>query len=289
MCPAAPIWQYAGMRLALVAVAVAACSKPKLELAYEPTCEADPERFLESTRERVTEKGADVDVFVRGRRVIVAMPKDTPRDIVADLSALVVRYARLEVKIVDARSHYMSELYQHVQRDPQATIAAARDGVDDYVHAADPKQIDAYLAQLAARDPFFVLPADRQLAYGRLDREWRTYYLLPKVELDGTAIDGAFGSYDASTDDPIVVIEMTPAGARQMIDLTSRTVGGRLAVLLDGKVKTQLPIISAPPDGDRFRFRIDGPDLATRERLRDELVAVLRVGSVPCPLRAFDR
>ena len=94
--------------------------------------------LVESTRERVTEKGAGTDVFVRGRRVIVTMPRDTPRDVVADLSAVVVRYAKLEIKIVDDHSHYMTELYQHVSRDPQATVVAARDGAHHFVHAEDP-------------------------------------------------------------------------------------------------------------------------------------------------------
>jgi preprotein translocase subunit SecD len=216
MCPAAPIWHHASMRLALL-LAVAACSKPKLELAFEPTCDADSERFVESIRERVTEKGADTDVIVRGRRLIVTMPKDTPHDVAAELSALVERYARLEIKVVEGSG------------------------------------------------------------------------LGPKVELDGTAIEDAYGSYDANTDTPTVVIVMTPAGSRQMIDLTSRTVGKRLAVLLEGNIKSLLAVTSAPPDGNRFIFHIEGPDQLTRERQRDDLVAVLRVGSLPCPLRALDR
>lgn len=276
----------------LVLASLAACDKPKLELAFEPTCDGPPDRFVETTRERVNEKGADTAVFVRGRRVIVSMPRDTPRDIAAELKALVVRFAVLDVKIIDEDAR---DLADRVSTYPDANdITTKRDvwrtqlgeQTDTYVVAPS----ESALRTLFDKHPELAPPVGRVVAFGRTgdDRGWRTYVLVAHAELAPATIERVIPSYDAETDHPTITLDLTPDGARQMIDLTSRTVGKRIAFVLDGKVKGTVAITSAVPDGHMFTFHVDGPDATARERLRDELVAVLRVGSLPCPLRAVD-
>lgn len=153
--------------------------------------------------------------------------------------------------------------------------------------------IARYLRTLAEQDPSFKVPEGRQIGYELVEpaREekdqrpyWRTYLLESDVPLTGTAIANAQPSYDPNTNRPIVLLDFNRYGSRVFGDLTARIVGKKLATVLDDKVKSA-PIINGAIRGGRASITMGGSDPRRQEAERDELVNVLKTGSLPAPLK----
>ncbi len=153
--------------------------------------------------------------------------------------------------------------------------------------------IQRYVEDLAKADPSFKLPDDRQLGYELVDPQldatdkrsfWRTYYLDRGVKLTGTSISNALGSYDPNTNRPVVLLDFNRYGGRVFGDLTAEIAGKKLATILDDKVKSA-PIINGAIRGGRASITMGGSDARRQEAERDELVNVLKTGSLPAPLK----
>ena len=151
---------------------------------------------------------------------------------------------------------------------------------------------DLGVVGLIEKDPSFKVPDDHELSYegeepqqGAKDQRkyWRSYYLEKAVRLTGTAISNAMGSYDPNTNRPIVLLDFNRFGGRVFGDVTSQIVGMKFATLLDGKVRSA-PIINTAIRGGRASITMGGSDPRRQERERDDLVAVLKTGSLPAPL-----
>ncbi|MGE5186876.1 MAG: protein translocase subunit SecD [Acidobacteriota bacterium] len=112
---------------------------------------------------------------------------------------------------------------------------------------------------------------------------WRTYYLERAVRLTGSAISTAMGSYDPNTNRPVVLLDFNRYGGRVFGDVTSQIVGMKFATILDDKVKSA-PIINTAIRGGRASITMGGSDPTRQEKERDDLVAVLKTGSLPAPL-----
>ena len=141
-------------------------------------------------------------------------------------------------------------------------------------------------------DPTFKLPDDRQIGFEfneptpeAKDKRnfWRTYYLDRAVRLTGSGISDAMGSYDPNTNRPIVLLDFNRHGSRVFGDLTAEIVGKKLATILDDKVKSA-PIINGAIRGGRASITMGGSDAVRMEKERNELVNVLKTGSLPAPL-----
>lgn len=152
--------------------------------------------------------------------------------------------------------------------------------------------IERYLKALVAKDPKFKVPDDKQIGYELVEPQanskdkssyWRTYYLDRAVRLTGTGISNAMGSYDPNTNRPIVLLDFNRYGSRVFGDLTAQIVGQKLATILDDKVKSA-PIINGAIRGGRASITMGGSDPTHQEQERDELVNVLKTGSLPAPL-----
>lgn len=146
---------------------------------------------------------------------------------------------------------------------------------------------------LVEQDESFKVPDDRQLGFEPLDVQpnakdkrhfWRTYYLERAVRLTGSAIDNAVGTYDSNTNRPVVSLDFKRFGGRIFGDVTSQIVGMKFATILDDKVKSA-PTINGPIRGGHAQITMGGGNADVQERERDELVAVLKTGSLPAPLR----
>jgi len=157
--------------------------------------------------------------------------------------------------------------------------------------------ITRYVSVLARRDPSFVLPTDRQLAYERVlpgrhvkDSRpyWRSHYLERRSELTGRSISNATSSRDPNTSQAIVLLDFNRHGTQLLADVTARLVGKKLAFVLDGTVKSA-PIINGAIRGGRASITMGGMDPAAQEREAHELVTVLKAGSLPAPLRELSR
>jgi len=139
--------------------------------------------------------------------------------------------------------------------------------------------------------PDLKIPDDRQIAFeprhpddptNKRDN-WRSYYLEKGVRLTGAGISNAIASQDPNTGRPVVLLDFNRFGGRVFGDLTSSIVGKKLATILDDKVRSA-PVINGPIRGGRAQITLGGGDVTRQEKEREELVNVLRTGSLPAPL-----
>ncbi len=146
---------------------------------------------------------------------------------------------------------------------------------------------------LIATNPDFKLPDDRQLGFEENEPQptaadqrkfWRTYYLERAVRLTGSAISNAMQNYDPNTNRPLVLLDFNRYGGRIFGDVTAQIVGMKFATILDDRVKSA-PIINGAIRGGRASITMGGSDPTTQEREAQQLVAVLKTGSLPAPLR----
>lgn len=154
---------------------------------------------------------------------------------------------------------------------------------DDYLRGDTRAAIDDVLARARAKG--WAPPAGTHIAYEHVTLEagkelWRTYLVADKVELDGNAIDSAYGGYDPNTHRAVVQVELTPEGRETFGAMTTRLVGHKLAGVIGDEVKSA-PIINGPILGGRVQISMGGADPARQEVERDQLVAVLQTGALP--------
>jgi len=145
---------------------------------------------------------------------------------------------------------------------------------------------------LVDTDPSFKVPDQKQIGFEFNEANpeakdkrpyWRTYFLDRDVRLTGTGISNAMGSYDPNTNRPVVLLDFNRFGSRVFGDLTAQIVGKKLATILDDKVKSA-PIINGAIRGGRASITMGGSDVSRMEKERNELVNVLKTGSLPAPL-----
>ncbi len=193
------------------------------------------------------------------------------------------------------------------EAEAKAVDCVNKDNKDKFVngriscHVTGRRVIELYLfgdkklgvKGLADTNPEFKLPDDKQIGFelneaspDAKDRRsyWRTYYLDRAVRLTGSGISGAMASYDPNTNRPIVLLDFNRFGSRVFGDLTSQIVGKKLATILDDKVKSA-PIINGAIRGGRASITMGGSDVRRMEAERNELVNVLKTGSLPAPLK----
>lgn len=97
--------------------------------------------------------------------------------------------------------------------------------------------------------------------------------------LTGDALTTAFMSFDQSRfNEPYVSIQFNAEGAKKFAKITQENVGRRLAIVLDGKVKSAPQIKEAIPSG---QAQITGR--FSKEEASD-LAIVLKVGALPAPV-----
>jgi preprotein translocase subunit SecD len=113
--------------------------------------------------------------------------------------------------------------------------------------------------------------------------EWRSYLLNRAAELTGTAISKADVSWD-QVGKPEVLITFNRQGGRRFEDLTGRNVGKKMAIILDEEISSA-PTIQTKIGGGRCTITMGGSDPDRISREAQDLVTVLRTGSLPAPLR----
>ena len=176
--------------------------------------------------------------------------------------------------------------------DAWTTRGSGAQHQDTYLRAEDRTVIERFLHDLPEED---ASPADHEIRLEHIHQRdpdsqlsgtgyWRSYYLHRRAELTDNRIREAEVQWDSRTGRPEVALVFDDQGARQFERLSADNIGRRLAILLDGLIN------SAPT----IETRIDRRARAHQPRRHDEpfqlrqqavdLVAVLRVGSLPVPL-----
>jgi preprotein translocase subunit SecD len=151
-------------------------------------------------------------------------------------------------------------------------------------------QIEEYLATLG---PKFAPAGDREIGYEEIqprtvsaatrEKQWRTFYLNRAAELSGSAVERADKRPDPTTGQPTVVIKFNRDGGRRFGDLTTKNVGKRMAIILDEKINSA-PQIQGPITNGDCVINLGRGDAQSLNREAEDLVNVLRAGSLPAPL-----
>ena len=116
------------------------------------------------------------------------------------------------------------------------------------------------------------------------DPTWRTYYLFRPVELSGSSVANAYVYWNSTTNRPEVLVEFDRWGGKRFEEMTGKNVGKKMAIILDDKVSSA-PVIQDRIGGGRSSITMGGANPRQVQNEAQDLVNVLRTGSLPAPLR----
>jgi preprotein translocase subunit SecD len=197
------------------------------------------------------------------------------------IKSIISRTAQLKFQIVDD------------ENDSRAVFTAPPEGI--YLNADSQTFAEAFgedaRDRLRAYAATLPVPDDHEVVIGRQDPDperggegWRTYYLYRLAEVTGEDLDDAAVGFDPQSGSPEVDFTMNTRGAARMADLTGRSIGKRMAIVLDDRVESA-PVIQGQI-GARGRITL-GAYLDRSQLLQEakDLVVVLQAGALPAPLR----
>ncbi|UCH29581.1 MAG: protein translocase subunit SecD [Myxococcales bacterium] len=197
------------------------------------------------------------------------------------IKSIISRTAQLKFQIVDDEG------------DSRSIFTAPPEGI--YLNADSQTFAEAFGEDARDRLRAYVatlpVPDDHEVAIGRQDADperggegWRTYYLYRIADVTGEDLDDAAVGFDPQSGSPEVDFTMNTRGASRMSDLTGRSIGKRMAIVLDDRVESA-PVIQGQI-GARGRITL-GAYLDRNELLQEakDLVVVLQAGALPAPLR----
>ncbi|MGB5698114.1 MAG: protein translocase subunit SecD [Polyangiales bacterium] len=197
------------------------------------------------------------------------------------IKSIISRTAQLQFQIVDDES------------DSRAVFTAPPEGI--FLDADSQTFAEAFGEDARDRLRAYVatlpVPDDHEIAIGRQDADaerggegWRTYYVYRVADVSGEDLDDASVGFDSQSGTPEVDFTMNTRGASRMSDLTGRSIGKRMAIVLDDRVESA-PVIQGQI-GARGRITL-GAYLDRAQLLQEakDLVVVLQAGALPAPLR----
>jgi len=148
---------------------------------------------------------------------------------------------------------------------------------------------------VALMDSFLAMPEIRAVMPRELTLQWgwipvatgaRTYRQLYVLEdeafLTGDMLEDATAMRDPQFNQAVVQFELSRVGGRRFSDLTGRSIGERIAIVLDREV-VSAPVVQARI-GARGQIELGG---STMEEATD-LALVLRAGALPVALRIIE-
>lgn len=265
---------------------------------------------VSSLRRRLDELKVSASVAEKGEQIVLDL-RGTDAEMLAGARALVSRSGVLELVVVDSGHGVMKRIFDKVGSsgaegkaiDPEALAAGISTGLDQwrandtgepyvdfYLRGPERADLERYFARLAASDPALAVPPNLRLGFQRMDPEqpggrplWRSYLLERRPALTGAEVANAEASSDANSNRAVVMLEFNRQGTRRFGDLTARITGRKLAIVIDGLIKSA-PIITGPIRGGRASITMGGDDPRAQERDANELAIVLRAGAMPAPL-----
>ena len=130
------------------------------------------------------------------------------------------------------------------------------------------------------------VPAGRVVKFGNINKTTlRTYTLISKVELTGDdLVDAQVAMGSPESPRPFVSMTFSPAGARIFDELTARSIGKRMAIVLEELVDSA-PVIQTRISGGSASITMGGA--RTREEMlkdANQLSLVLKAGALPAPV-----
>ena len=197
------------------------------------------------------------------------------------IKSIISRTAQLSFQIVDDEGDSRSVFTAppegiYLNGDTQTFAEAFGEDARD--------RLRAYIATLPVPDDHEVVIGRQSADPERGGEGWRTYYLYRLADVTGEDLDDASVGFDPQSGSPEVDFTMNTRGAARMSDLTGRSLGKRMAIVLDDRVESA-PVIQGQI-GARGRITL-GAYLDRNELLQEakDLVVVLQAGALPAPLR----
>jgi preprotein translocase subunit SecD len=202
---------------------------------------------------------------------------------------IIGRTAQLEFLMCDDESDFLTkltdlpdfvELQQSVFQRPDGGY-----GNDIYV-MFDAERQDDWKAYLSGK-----VPPATVVKYGILmgkpgeKERLRTYTLKSQVELTGDdLVDAQVAMGSPENPRPYVSLDFSPAGGRRFAELTTKSVGRRMAIVLEENVDSA-PVINEPITGGSAQITMGG-NRTRQEMINDaqQLALVLKAGALPAPV-----
>ncbi len=261
---------------------------------------------VETIRNRVDKLAvAEPTIIRKGTDIVVELPGLLPEDF-ERVKKLIGRTAQLEFKMIDDGSAYMRKLGQlaaskkgefptlEVGNDYWQEREAQVQHADVYLRSKDKAELEKFIAALDGENKVpgdheigYELVPERELEEGapKKDPVWRTYYLHRRAELTGEYITDAEVGWDQQTGRSEVLVQFDREGANLFEKASGANIGRKMAIILDEKV-TSAPVIETKIGGGRARITMGGMgDAFAQQQEAKDLVAVLRTGALPAPLK----
>jgi preprotein translocase subunit SecD len=260
---------------------------------------------VETIRNRVDKLAvAEPTIIRKGTDIVVELPGLKPEDF-ERVKNLIGRTAQLEFKMDDDGSEYMKKVTTLAasKKTEFPGVEVGHDGwtekdsgvghSDVYLRSKDKAELEKFFASLPKEDQ---IPSDHEIGYEQVqskdeegtatqDKLWRTYYLHRRAELTGEYISDAEVSWDQQTGRPEVSLTFDHEGANLFEKASGSNIGRKMAIILDEKINSA-PVIETRIGGGRARITMGGfSDPFQLQQEAKDLVAVLRTGALPAPLK----
>jgi preprotein translocase subunit SecD len=261
---------------------------------------------VETIRNRVDKLAVAEPTIVRkASNIVVELPGLKPDDF-ERVKKQIGRTAQLEFKMVDDGSEYMKKVAAlatakkaefpgvEVRNDAWSEKDSGQPHTDVYLADKDKGELEKFFAALGKDDQ---VPSDHEIGYEQkeskdedgnetsTDKKWRTYYMHRRAELTGEYISDAEVSWDQQTGSPEVSLTFDHEGANLFEKASGSNIGRKMAIILDEKVNSA-PVIESRIGGGRARITMGGfRDPFQLQQEAKDLVAVLRTGALPAPLK----
>ena len=255
---------------------------------------------IETIRGRVDKFGvSEPTIIKKGTDIIVELPGLKSADF-ERIKSIIGRTAQLEFKIVDDGGEYMRRLAASVPKDSGIDVVpeswtekdSGKSHEDVYLRSKNRDTLKKFFDDQTGP---LAVPPDHEIGYeenqarndageATPDKYWRTFYLHKRAALTGEYLSNADQTWDQQTGRPEVSFEFDRQGAAISERMTRENLGRKMAILLDDKI-TSAPVIEGVISSrGRITLGSFGDPFQLQQEAKD-LVAVLRSGALPAPLR----
>jgi preprotein translocase subunit SecD len=256
---------------------------------------------IETIRGRVDKFGvSEPTIIAKGRDIVVELPGLTKNDF-DRVKKVIGRTAQLEFKICDDGNDFMGKVAAKVpEKGPIQVRSESYDGKQrgtityTYLQSKDKAALEKFIEGLPGMG--LPIPKTHEILFGEEqakdekgndlpEKIWITYYLHRRAELTGDYIADAEVQWDERTGRPEVGLTFDHTGASIFERVSGDHVGERMAIILDSKINSA-PVLQSRIGGGRARITLGGfKDPFKLQQEAKDLVAVLRAGALPAPLR----
>ena len=183
-------------------------------------------------------------------------------------------------------------MYQRVHGGGYPTVEADVDSwlhesgrvfEDFYLRAPSIAVLEAAIAEMQRVDSRTVLSPDHRIAFEKVT-PWpdaedprpfvRTYVVETEPVIDGANVAHAYVIFDPQTNRPEVLLELDELGTRRFGEYTAEVAGEKMAIVLDGEIRSA-PVIQTAIRGGRCNISMGGSDPREQQAEAEALAAVL--------------